>query len=74
MVLYKISVVHPTHGELLAWGTTTADARKQRRDMYRKYEADIKLHHVYIEKMVVPTNDKASFARWMTANCTRGKV
>lgn len=73
MVLYRVSTVHPTKGELLSWGTTIAGARKIRHEMYREHEADIKLHHIYIEKMVVPTNDKASFAKWLSVNCTRGK-
>jgi hypothetical protein len=60
-------------GEILAWGTTIAGARKLRHDMYREHEADIKLHYVYIEKTVIPAKDKASFARWLSVNCTRGK-
>lgn len=73
MVLYKVSTIHPTMGEILAWGTTIAGARKLRHDMYREHEADIKLHYVYIEKTVIPAKDKASFARWLSVNCTRGK-
>lgn len=73
MVLYKVSTVHPTMGEILAWGTTIAGARKLRHDMYREHEADIKLHYVYIEKTVIPAKDKASFAKWLSVNCTRGK-
>lgn len=73
MVLYKVSTVHPTMGEILAWGTTIAGARKLRHDMYREHEADIKLHYVHIEKTVIPAKDKVSFAKWLSVNCTRGK-
>lgn len=73
MVLYKVSTTHPVLGEILAWGSSIAGARKLRHDMYRKYEPEIKLHYVYVEKMVVPTNDKTSFAQWMSVHCTKGK-